>query len=74
MGRILLVLVLLLLAGIPLVAYLWETLNLLLALRFELQRMLISLPILLALLVILYLVARTVQRLEPSRSSSEGRS
>jgi hypothetical protein len=70
-GRILLMLVALLLAGIPLVGYLWETLNAVLALHFEPRRLLISVPVLLALMMILLLVARTVQRLDPSHPPTE---
>lgn len=47
-----------LVVAIPLVGYLWETLNQLLSLKFDGQRLLISLPVLAALLLVLFLFSR----------------
>lgn len=54
-------------AGIPLVGYLWETLNQLLAGQVNPHRLLISLPLLLLLAGLLVLVSRTVRSWEAER-------
>ncbi|GIV60686.1 MAG: hypothetical protein KatS3mg043_1775 [Rhodothermaceae bacterium] len=48
--------------GIPLVAYLWETLHQLLSLHVNTTRLLISLPVLVALIVWLRWVSRRVRQ------------
>ena len=60
-----LVMALFVIAGIPLVAYLWETLNQILSLEVGGKRLLISLPILLVLLGILWVMAKFVRRWQP---------
>ena len=50
-------------AGMPLVAYLWETLNDVLALRFEPIRLLIAVPVVLLLVLLLRLLSRRLRRL-----------
>jgi hypothetical protein len=50
------------LIGIPIVAYLWETLNQLLSLRVQPVRLLISLPLLGVLMVWLRWLSQRVQR------------
>ena len=47
------------LLGVPMVAYLWETLNQLLALRLDPRRLLISLPVLAAFVGLLAVLGRT---------------
>lgn len=61
-GRLLLWMGLFVLAGVPFVAYLWETLNELLALEVNAQRLLIAVPVLLGMIGILFLLARAVRR------------
>lgn len=56
-------------AGIPLVAYLWETLNQILSLDVEGARLLISVPVLLVLIGILMVMARLVRRWQPDSQS-----
>lgn len=50
------------LVGLPLVGYLWKTLNDLLALEVDTTRLLLSVPVLAVLAVLLWLLARAVQR------------
>jgi hypothetical protein len=64
-ARLLAVIALFAIAGTPLVAYLWETLNELLAFQFDPQRMLIAAPVLLVFLGLLLLLARVIRRMEP---------
>lgn len=47
--------------GTPLIAYLWETLNQLLALHADVARLGISVPVLLVLLGLLSLLSRRIQ-------------
>lgn len=58
LGRTIAVMALFVIAGIPLVAYLWETLNEILALEAEWSRVLISIPVLLLLIGLLVLLSR----------------
>ncbi len=58
-------LLLFVLIGIPLVSYLWETLNQLLGLHFDVQRFLISIVILAVLGGVLYVFSRQLNRLVP---------
>lgn len=62
--RIFGLLLLFMLIGFPMVAYLWDTLNALLAGEVHRQRVLISLPLLVVFALYLRLVARLLQRLE----------
>ena len=55
------------LAGIPLIAYVWETGNRLFAGRFEAVRLLIAVAALTALLFVLKVLARVVERWEGTR-------
>ena len=66
-GRLTVEILLLILAGTPLVAYLWETLNRLLAGIVEPRRLVISFPILLAFLALLHLVSRVIRGWERER-------
>ena len=52
------------LVGFPMVAYLWETLNGLLAGEVHRQRLLISLPLLLVFALYLWFLARLLRRLD----------
>jgi hypothetical protein len=52
--------------GAALIAYLWETLNELLAGHADGRRLLLSLPALLLFGLLLYRLARAVQRLDPA--------
>jgi hypothetical protein len=56
------------LAGFPLVAYLWETLNQLMAGDVRPTRLAISVPVLLLLAGVIALLSRTVVRWESERS------
>jgi hypothetical protein len=70
-GRRVVVMLAYLIVGAPLVAYLWETLNEILAGDIYAPRLLISLPLLVVLIVLLVLLARQGQRWEgpePGRS------
>jgi hypothetical protein len=52
------------LLGIPVLAYLWETLNKLIAGVFEPWRLLVSVPVLLAFVVLLWFLAPSLSRLD----------
>ena len=54
--------------GMPMVAYLWDTLNLLLELRATGTQLLAALPVLVAFILLLRFLARAVLRLEASRA------
>lgn len=56
------------LAGFPLVAYLWETLNQLMAGEVRPDRLLVSVPVVFLLAGVLALLARVVRRWEAERS------
>jgi hypothetical protein len=58
------------LAGTPLVAYLWETLNRALAGRIEGRRLLLAIPVLLALAWLLRVLRRTVWQWEGERAAA----
>lgn len=57
-------------AGTPMVAYLWETLNRLISGHFEPIRLLISIPIAVVFALLLRVVARFVGRWETERQQS----
>lgn len=61
-GKVLALMALCVLLGIPLVAYLWETLNEVLALEVDPSRLLIAVPVLLIFLGLLILMTRLVRR------------
>ena len=61
-GKSLALMALIVIVGFPMVAYLWETLNDVLALKFEPTRLLITAPVLLVFIGFLILVARHLQR------------
>jgi Na+/melibiose symporter-like transporter len=52
------------LLGIPVLAFLWETLNKLIAGVFEPWRLLVSVPVLLVFVVLLWFLARSLSRLD----------
>ena len=54
--------------GVPLVGYLWETINQLLSLQVGTTRVLISIPVLLLFIGLMVLVARRVERWQPWKS------
>jgi hypothetical protein len=56
--------------GSPLVAYVWETLNLLVAGRADAGRLLITLPIAALLAGVLMLLARAISRWEGERQEN----
>jgi hypothetical protein len=62
-GRLLVTLAAFVVLGIPLVAYLWESLNQLLAGRVHTPRVLLSVPLLAALGGLLWIGGRTLRRL-----------
>lgn len=64
-GAIIVQMALFVLVGIPLVAYMWETLNQVLALHFDALRLAIAVPVLAVLIGVLVLMARTIQRWQP---------
>lgn len=55
------------LLGIPLLAYIWETLNKVVAGDFSSVRLIVAIPVLLAFLLLLRVVAREVWRIEGER-------
>ena len=55
------------LAGVPLIAYVWETANRVFAGHFEAVRLLIAAAALIALLFVLKVLARVIQRWEGAR-------
>ena len=65
--RLILPIMLFVLAGVPLIAYLWETGNRLFAGRFEVIRLLIAVAALIALWLVLKVLARVVERWEGAR-------
>ncbi len=68
-GRLIAGITVFVIAGAPMVAYLWETLNMALALHVTAARVLVSLPVLAVFAGMLYLLSRRVQAWE--RRSSE---
>lgn len=68
-GQLILPITLFVLAGVPLVAYLWETGNRLFAGRFEPLRLLLALVALAVLLFVLRLLARALNRWEGTRTN-----
>jgi hypothetical protein len=54
--------------GMPMVAYLWETINQLLELRASGIQLLVAVPVLIVFLILLRFLARAVTRLEASRA------
>lgn len=61
-GRLMAMMALYVIIGTPMVGYLWETLNQILALQVDLLRLAVSVPVLLAWLGLLYLMARSIRR------------
>jgi hypothetical protein len=53
--------------GIPLTAYLWETINKIVALDFSAVRIAVALPALILFVALIWLLAREVTRLEHER-------
>jgi hypothetical protein len=64
-GEVIGLMALFVLLGLPLVGYLWETINQLLSLKIGTTRALISIPVLLLFIGLMMLVARRVQRWQP---------
>lgn len=64
MGKLMALMALFVIAGVPLVAYLWETLNELMALQARPVRLLIAVPVLLVFAGLLKLLADNVRRWE----------
>jgi fatty acid desaturase len=62
--RLALLLVLVALAGIPAVAYLWETVNQLLSFHFDRSRLVLSLPVAVLLVLLLRATGRALTRLD----------
>ncbi|MGE5925855.1 MAG: hypothetical protein ACM357_00760 [Gemmatimonadota bacterium] len=60
------------LLGVPLLAYVWETLNRLVAGRFELVRALITIPLAAALVLLWRLLARRIEAWEGERLRTSG--
>jgi len=63
MARVVILLSVFVALGIPLVAYLWETLNQLLAGHLDPRRVLVSVPLLVAFVALLWAGARGLERL-----------
>jgi hypothetical protein len=63
-GKLVGIIALFTLLGIPGLAYLWETLNKLVAGVFEPWRLLVSVPVLLVFVVVLWFLARSLSRLD----------
>jgi len=57
---------------VPLVAYLWETLNQLLSFQLDVRRLLVSLPVGLVLLLLVGAIAHTLTRFDASIPSDGG--
>lgn len=68
LGRVVGTLALFALLGIPLVAYIWETLNRLMGGYFDATRVLLTIPAIAALLGVLMWLAHTLQRWELKRA------
>lgn len=69
-ARLLLPMALFVIVGTPLVAYVWETLNLLVAAQADVARLLITLPVAALLAGVLLLLARTISRWEGERQEN----
>lgn len=69
LGKLILWMAAFVVVSIPLVAILWETLNDVLALRFDGARLLVGLPVLAAFAGVLWLLRRWLQRPAPDSSS-----
>ncbi|MEZ5332849.1 MAG: hypothetical protein R2991_12545 [Thermoanaerobaculia bacterium] len=63
----------LVLAGAPLADYLWETLHQLLALQIDGRRILISIPVALALAGLLMLATKVLRGPEPESATTAGK-
>ena len=61
-GKLMALMALFVVIGVPMVAFLWETVNLLLALHVDGTRLLIALPLLVVFIGFLVVLARTVRR------------
>lgn len=70
LGRVLAVVAVFALVGTPMVAFLWETLNELMALQVQWWRIAVSIPLLGLLLLWLRVLARTLHRLDGPRVES----
>ncbi len=62
--RIVLLLAVIVLAGVPFVAILWETLNDLLAAKIDPRRLAVAVPLLVVFLVVLSVAGRALSRLD----------
>jgi hypothetical protein len=58
------------LLGVPLLAYVWETLNRLIAGHFELVRVLITIPLAVAMLLLWRILGRRIEAWEGERRSA----
>jgi hypothetical protein len=74
MKRLLLPMAVFILLGTPLVAYIWETLNLLVAGHVDLVRLVILVPAVALLAGLLVLLSRTVANWESERTDAAARS
>ncbi len=73
MTRLIVTIAVFVVIGLPMVGYLWETLNGVLALRSSWQQVGIAIPVLAVFLVLLFLLARTIERWNDGASSRAGR-
>lgn len=72
MAQLLLPMALFVIIGTPLVAYIWETLNLLVAGHVDLVRLAIALPATALLAGVLVLLSRSISRWEGARRDNAG--
>lgn len=68
-GKVFLLMALIVLIGVPMVGYVWETINQLLALEFDAVRVGITIPVLVVLWIFLRFVAGRIRTLQAGTDS-----
>ncbi len=68
-GKIFLLMALIVLIGVPMVGYVWETINQLLSLEFDIVRIAITIPVVVVLWLFLRFVAGRIRTLQQKAES-----
>ncbi|MBT8400434.1 MAG: hypothetical protein KJO98_08160 [Rhodothermia bacterium] len=70
-GKVFLLMALIVLIGVPMVGYVWETINQLLALEFDVVRIGITIPVVVVLWIFLRFVAGRIRALPTGTGSGQ---
>lgn len=70
-GKVFLLMALIVVIGVPMVGYVWETINQLLALQFDVVRVGITVPVVVVLWIFLRFVASRIRTLQPGTESGQ---